>query len=100
MPKRTSRANARTLPESAPHPDAAASGTATSGDLEDDIYSLLRILRAIVHLQESEDEELEISARFLAKKAFEMAENLDVKYQESRYMEKCGRSVFSEEATR
>ena len=100
MPKSTLRANAQALPKATPHPDAAAPETATSGDLEDDIYSLLRILRAIVYLQDSENEELEISARFLAKKAFEMAENLDVKYQESRHIEDRGRSVSSVEATR
>ena len=99
MPKATVRANARALPEAAKHPKAAAPETAASGDLEDDIYSLLRILRAIVHLQDSENEELENSARFLTKKACEMAENLDLKYQESHYMERRGRSVSSEEAT-
>ena len=100
MPKATVRAKAQALPEAAKHPKAAAPGTATSGDLEDDIYSVLRILRAIVHLQDSENEELENPARFLTKKACEMAENLDLKYQKSRYMEGRGRSVSSEEATR
>ena len=60
MPKSTVRANARTLPEAA---KAAAPGTATAGDFEHDIYNLLRILRAIAHLQDSEDEELEGAAR-------------------------------------
>jgi hypothetical protein len=99
MPKATVRANAQALPE-AKHLKAAAPETAASSDLEDDIYRLVRMLRAIVHLQDSENEELQSAARFLTENACKMAEDLDLKYQKSLRTEKRGGSVSSEEAIR
>lgn len=96
MPKATLRANAQAKP-----PKAAAPEPAASSDLEDDIYRLVRMLRAIVHLQDSENEELQSAARFLTENACKMGEDLDSKYQKSiRRTEKRGGSVSSEEATR
>ena len=95
MSNATVRANAQAMPDAAAAPEPAA-----SSDLEDDIYRLVRMLRAIVHLQDSENEELQSAARFLTENACKMAEDLDFKYQKSLRTEKRGGSVSSEEATR
>ena len=78
MPKATVRANARTLPEE-DWEDAHRA-------IENDIYDLMRMLRAADYLQTyasmDGDEDLASSARLLVEQAAKMAEDLNEKYQQ------------------